>query len=379
MSLTRLVFQEIRYRLFSFALGTLAVTAAVALYVGLVAMGRASYDETKRLMRNLGFNLIIVPAETDMVQFWATDYPEGDMPEQYVRKLAATPGMGADHYVAMLQKWVRWRGRDVLLTGILPEYTAVDAGQKAPMGYKIGRGKCYLGYVIAQSWGLKPKDTLNLFGKKLTVEQVLLEDGSKEDARLYAHLHDVQEMLGMKGRINTIQALNCLCDGGSLEVVRAKIKTALPDVHVTQMRDIAEVRIDTRRMVGQYAEVVLGVALVICAAWIGLLSMLNVRERRREIGIMRALGFGSEHIAGLFLMRAAAMGLVGAVVGFVIGSALTLHFGSELFKFTFKNLNPDYVLLLESVVVAPVIAALAALLPAIAAVTQDPAVILMEE
>lgn len=379
MSLPRLVLSEIRYRFLSFLLGTLAVAAAVGLFIGLATTGRASFEETKRLMRNLGFNVLVLPGETDMVEFWATNEPKGDMPESYVHKLAQTPDMGADHYVAMLQKKVKSHGVEVLLTGILPEYTAVDAPSKAPMGYKLERGKCYLGHAVAKKLGARPKDTIEILGKKLTVERVLLEDGSTEDARVYTHLHDAQDMLGMKGRINTLQALDCLCDGGALEVLRAKITRILPDTHVTEMRNIAEARIDTRRMVKDYAEIILGFALVLCAAWLGFLSALNVRERRREIGILRALGFRSEHVAALVFARAAMMGLVGAALGFVLGTALSFHFGPELFKFTFKSMKPAYDLLAPSLIAAPLIAALAAFLPALVAVIQDPAVVLTEE
>ncbi len=379
MSLLHLAFREIRHRLLGFLLGALATTAAVALFLGVVTAGRASVEETKRLTRDLGFNVLIVPGDTDMARFWAADYPEGDMPEEYVQKLAATPGIGADHYVAMLQRKVRWQGHDMLLTGILPEYTAVDAATKAPMGYKLGRGKCYLGFVLARRLGAKGRDTIQVLGKKLTVERVLLEDGSKEDIRLYAHLPDVQDMLGMEGRINTIEALNCLCDGGSLDVLRAKIATALPDTHVTQMRTIAEARIETRRMAKDYAAGLLAITLVLCALWIGFLAMLNVRERRAEIGILRALGFGSLRLAALFLTRTALMGLFGALIGFFLGTALALHFGPELFRLTFRSMEPAYDLLLPSLLVVPGISALAGLLPALVAVTQDPAVTLMDE
>jgi len=62
----RMLALEIRHRWLSFVIGLFAVTGAVALFVALLTMGRASNRETKRLMRNLGFNVLVVPGETDM-------------------------------------------------------------------------------------------------------------------------------------------------------------------------------------------------------------------------------------------------------------------------------------------------------------------------
>ncbi len=378
MSIMRLLLREVQHRKLSFLLGLLAVAMAVALFVALLTMGRASNIETTRLMRNLGFNVLILPKETDLADYWAADSAKGDMPEEYLRRLAETPGIAADHYVATLEKKVRWRGRAILLTGVLAERTAIDARKKAPMGYKIPRGACYVGYAIAHSLGIKRKDTIDLLGKKLTVQRVVLEAGSKEDIRIYAHLHDVQEVLGMRGRINTIQALQCLC-GGTMAELQEEISGVLPGTQIVELRSIATARSETRQMVEKHVGFIVAAVLAVCAAWVGLLSLLNVRERRTEIGILRALGFGSSHIAALFLGRAAFIGLLGAAVGFAVGTALALHVGPEIFKLTFSKVRPAYDLLIPLVFVTPLVATLASFLPAMIAVTQDPAVTLTEE
>ncbi len=375
----RMLLREITHRFPGFLLGLLAVVAAVALYVGLETMGRASYTETKRLMRNLGFNLLIIPEGSDMADFWAADFADSDMPEDYVRRLAQTPGMSADHYVATLQKKVLHQGHEILLTGILPERSAIDAAKKTPMGFSIAPGECYVGHAIAESLGLEPGGTITVLGKELTVARRLLEDGSKQDIRIYAHLHEVQELLGMEGRINAIEALHCLCVGDALPALKQEITKVLPGTHVTELRNIAAARSQTRAMVEQHVEFIVATVLVVAAAWIAFLALLNVRERRQEIGILRALGFGSSHIAALFLGRALLMGLLGALLGFFVGTAVAMHYGAGMFKLTFAEVRPSYDLLIPTLLVAPLIAALAGLLPTVIAISQDPAVVLREE
>jgi len=379
MSLLRLLLEEIRHRKLNFSLSVVAVAAAVALFVALVTTGRASEDETRRLMRDMGFNLLIIPRDTDMQDFWASDFAEDDMPEEYVQRLAATEDLDMDHYVAMLQKKVRWRGCQVLLTGVLPERGAIGERKKSPMGYQVQRGTCYVGHELARSLAIEPGTTIDVLGQKLKVERCLLESGSKDDICIYAHLHDVQDALGMPGRINTIQALGCLCYGATLPTLRQQLARALPRTKVTEFQTIALARAETRQMVARYVAFILPIVLAICAVAVGLLSLANVRDRRHEIGLFRALGFCSGSVAVLFVGRAAAIGFVGAVLGFAGGTWLALQFGPGMFKITHAHIQPLYGLLASSSVIAPLVAVLASFLPAMVAVTQDPAVVLAEE
>ncbi len=378
MSTFRLITRELRHRVLNFLLGLLAITAAVALFIAVLTMGRASEREAVRLMRDMGFNLRFLPKDTEMEDFWATDFAANDMPEEYVYRLASEHSLTVNHLVATLQKKERWRDRQVLLTGILPEVQP-PGKPKSPMGFTIERGTIYVGYELARSLGLSKGDVIDLFGKEFTVVRCLAESGSKDDIRIYGHLHDIQEVLGKPGRINEIKALHCLCYDSNLATLRDNLARSFPDTQVIEFQSIALARAETRRMVEKYAAFIMPVVMVVCAAWIGVLAMLNVRERRQEIGIMRALGFGSGKIASLFLGKAVLIGIVGAGVGFAVGTGLALRFGPAIFKVTARAITPLYGLLWWSLIAAPAFAALASFLPTVVAVTQDPAVTLIEE
>lgn len=379
MSVLRLLLKEIHYRWLNSLLSLAAVTAAVALFVALLTLERASERETTRLMRDMGFNLLVLPKGTDMTDFWATDFTDEEMPEEYVQRLAAAPNIAADHYVATLRKKVMWRGRQVLLTGMLPELGAIGKKKKSAMGFQIPTGRAYVGFELAQSLKLKEGDTIDVFGKRLTVEHCLLESGSKEDITVYANLHDVQEMLGKPGRVNTIQALGCICYGERLPVIRRQLSAVLPEAKVTELRSIAEARARIRQMMEEYGAALLLAVLIACAGWVGILSLMNVRDRRQEVGILRALGLSTGQIASLFLGRALLLGVLGAVVGFAVGTTLALEYGRDLFKITHSKITPLFGLLAWSVLFAPVIAGGASFVPAMVAVTQDPARTLVEE
>lgn len=379
MSVIRLLLREIQHRQLSFVLGVVTIVAAVALFVAILTMCDASQRETIRLMRNLGFNVLILPKGTNMADFWSQDFAEQEMPEEYVHRLAETDTMSVRHLVARLQKKMGWRDRQVLLTGILPEVHMKHLPKKPPMGVSIPRGKVYVGFGLAQSMGLAPGDTIELGDKPFVVEKCLAEKGSKDDIRMYGHLHDVQEVLNRPGRINEIEALGCLCEGAQLPEIRADIARALPGTQVTEYKSIAVARAEQRRMVESYAAFIIPVVVLVSAIWIGLLTLGNVRQRRVEIGILRAMGVGSGRIAALFLGKAVLIGVLGAALGFALGTALAIRFGPQVFPLTANKITPMFNLLSWAVIGAPLLCALASYLPTLVAVSQDPAAVLREE
>jgi putative ABC transport system permease protein len=94
---------------------------------------------------------------------------------------------------------------------------------------------------------------------------------------------------------------------------------------------------------------------------------------------MRALGYSSSKIASLFLGKAVLIGLIGAVLGFGIGTALALKFGPAIFKVTANMITPQIKLLYWAVIASPAVCALSVFIPAMIAVAQDPAITLREE
>jgi len=377
-----LILREIAFRRVSFLLALLAVTVSVALFVSSVTTGRASERETIRLMRDLGLNLRVIPRDTDMNAFWDRGFSDLSMPEENAAKLAAHEGFTSNHITATLINRIEWRGKTAILTGIGDEVFP-PGKKKPPMVRVIEPGSVYAGWELAQSVGVKRGDIVEIEGKSFTVSGVGHETGTADDIRLQVHLRDAQEVLGLPGRINEIRAIECLClepEQDTLAGLRTELKKVLPDTEVFQLEAMAKARREQRVMVRAYIlDIVLPSVVAVCAVWIAVLALLNVRERRVEIGVLRALGHGSTRVATLFLGRALLIGLLGALIGFAAGTFLALQYGPGIFRVTAKAIKPDTTLLLWSLAAAPALAALASLVPASLAVTQDPAASLRQE
>jgi len=240
-----------------------------------------------------------------------------------------------------------------------------------------------VGAAVAAGLGLREGDRIEIGGAQLAVTRRLASTGSLDDIRIYTHLRDAQRALSLVDRINEIRALQCLCvvDGvrmDSLGVLQAQLEWVLPDVKVVRMEAIADARQQQRAMVQRVLGFVMPLIVIVCMVWIGVMALLNVRERTVEIGIMRALGHGGTRIAALFLGRAVLTGVAGALGGYAVGTGLALRVGPGLFAVTAAALEPSWELLLGALWLAPLFCALAALVPAVWGVAQDPAQILRE-
>jgi putative ABC transport system permease protein len=250
------------------------------------------------------------------------------------------------------------------------------------MSYKIDPGTVYVGYMIAEKFGLKEADILEIEGKTLKVVRCLMEQGDVDDVRIQCHLRDAQDILKLAGQISQIQAVDCLCFAAAdnlVSVLRKQITSLLPDTKVFQVKTIAMARAQQRQMVRNVFAVITPFVVVACGVWIGVLAMTNVRDRQAEIGIMRALGYGWSRIMLLFLGKAVMIGLLGAVLGFIAGTAVAMDFGPDVFRITAKAIKPQYLWLVWSLIAAPLFAAVSSFIPAMIAVALDPAVTLRQE
>lgn len=383
--IAKLVLREICHRKVNFILAVLAVLTAVALFVAFFTTSEASLRETGKIMLDLGQNMRIIPKQTQMDRFWAQGFSQHTMPAEYIERFTRHKGFSYTHLTATLQKMISWRGKNVILTGIAPEVSPPDKPKK-PMMFSVEPATVYVGFELSDSLGIKSGDEIEIMGKKFTVEKTLSQTGSSDDIRIYGELGDVQEILNLPGKINEITALECLCiieaSNGTvdpLELAKQQLAELLPEGKVLLLKDISEIRLRSRALIAGHMAMIFPVVIITCGIWVGVLAMLNVRQRVREIGLLRALGYGSGKISALFLSRAVITGIAGAIAGFFVGTYLAMHFGPEVFKITAKGLKPEYVLGLWSVGIAPVFAAIASFIPLAIAVSSDPAQTLSKE
>lgn len=424
MTISRLIVREIIHRKLNFGLGLLSVAVAVGCLAGSLTLAKLHdvrvqtileqkkleteqimqlmEDDVRKAMRKLGFNIVILPKDQNLSDWYADDYGAMYMPEQYIDRLAQSEIVTVEHLVPRLRQKVTWPETKwaVILEGTSDEavYTAVHTQELALD--TVPRGKIVLGNEVHQGLGLNVGDRIRFMGREFTVRECRKELGTEEDMTVSLNLRDAQELLGKRGFINEILALECRSSWANLPRIRAEIAGILPDTQVIEkasnvlakmhaylkVEDEGKAAIERERenmarlktTWMRFASVLGSLMIVICVVWITFLAAGNVRGRRAEIGILRTLGFRSREILYVFLSRATAMGLFGGLLGFLAGGFLANNWlrsvgeSSHRWMFNFKLLG-------FSVFVAVAITMAASWVPAIRAARLDPAVALREE
>ena len=308
----------------------------------------------------------------------------------------------ADYNLLMLMEKPNCRDRQlkkhrtIILTGIKGEVPFLHKNPKEPMLVAIPKGSIILGYELHKSMQIEPGDKVKLNGKYFVVTKCNETRGNRDDITVWIDLAEAQEMLDKKGKINAIQALKCHCAGNSLAAVRKEVHSVLPGTKViekgskvlarAEARDRAAQealdaieaeklhRLNMRKEQENFASILVPLILFGSAIWIAFLFINNVRDRKSEIGILRAIGVKEGKIMNLFLLKAIIIGFFGAFLGYLVGLATGSILGEQ---FTIKVFDINIFLL--ALVLAPVLAVMSAYVPATIAARQDPADVLREE
>ncbi|QDT89313.1 ABC transporter permease [Gimesia algae] len=425
MSLFHLIIQEMQHRKMNFLLGLLSVVVAVACLVAALTLlqadeiqtelilekkseevklaGAKLEDAMRKITKGLGFNILILPADEDLSEFHLTGIVTKTMPEENVTKLANSDIVTVNHLLPMVAKKVTWPEKEceVILTGTRGEVPQMERALKKPLQQQVPEGAMVLGYQIQKKLGLKAGDEVELMGKPFKVTLTYPERGTADDSTVWINLKQAQELLGMQNLVNAILALECNCaTEDRVAEIRNDVGKILPGTQIIERGPPALARAEARNKAhatavasleqekanriqlierhADFAAVLVPLVVLGCGAWIGFLSLENVRRRATEIGILRAIGLRSSQVFGIFIIKAVLIGLIGALLGYFLGYGIGVTWGKLP-----ESIHPQEVLfsgrwLLLSLVFAPLLASLASWVPALMAARQDPATILQE-
>lgn len=208
---------------------------------------------------------------------------------------------------------------------------------------------------------------------------------SVEKAMIYMSLAEAQSLFGLNGQVTEV-VVSLKQIGQEPAVVNA-INDSAPGYEVdTWENSFPELKQTMEMKTGVMGY--MGVFMLSIAA-IGILNllMMAVFERTREIGIIGALGLKPREITFLFLLEGTLIGVMGAVIGAVLGTTVNGIFSVVGLDYSqFANLTEYTALIsgsiytqvvplkvLQHALTVAVIAALAALYPAIQASHHEPA------
>jgi putative ABC transport system permease protein len=384
------MFWRILGQLFSASRGRLAV-ALLALASGAAvttALINLNLDAERKVggeFRTLGANILILPHATEAAGWksvssdvTAQRYPLGSgdsplLPESLLTRLGTLPE--GNHiivapylYVVAGATGAGTEGR-VIVAGTWLDRTA----QLAPWWKITGQAitdrndshDCLVGANVARQLKISPGSQISL-GNVIRSRQVLetitvsgiVDSGGQEDDQVLTNLSIAQGLGSLEGQIGLVQIS---VPGTPTEISQAvaKISAALPDVEVRPVPQIAQAEASLLPRIRGLIFFMVALILVLTTLCVFASMAALAMERRRDVGLMKAIGGSISRIVRIFFTEAAALGLVGALIGYVAGIFLSRWIGERAFHVAISA-RPE---VLPIVVALMVVVSLAGALP----------------
>ena len=251
-------------------------------------------------------------------------------------------------------------------------------------------GEVMIGANVAESFRLKIGSTVTVSytpevevkkGETVVDEQRdfeivgILETGGSEEDYIYMSLEDLADLTKDPG---TLDVCELSVSGGSdaLNKYMEQINAEVPSVKARLVKRVTAS--ETTVLTKLQALVLLVTIVVLALTMICVATTMTavVTERRREIGLRKAIGASDKSIIAEFTGESVLLGLLGGVLGSVLGfifaQQVSLHVFSSAIRFKFW-------LVPVTIIVSVAVTCLSGLLPIRSATEVDPALVLKGE
>ena len=319
MNILKLVSKNLLRRPGRFFFTLLGITIGMASFVALLSMSDNLRSEVTQQANAMGADLVVTSRTNCpfvlMSLLAGDDVPEA-IPMDVFNQIASIDGITSA--VPHLTLGASIDGAIISLNGILPREMKAHRQWEIHSGnyFQNGDNSVVVGYRAAYSFGLEVGEMLTFRGTEFPIAAILASTGTNDDITVFMPLDVLQETYDTGDYVSFIAV--------TVEDVREieGYKAAILDIaNVTVMTD-DELLGSVLGILGSVnitLQMIAAVALLAAAFGIINTMMTAIYERRREIGIMRAMGSKSSTIFKMFMLESGLYGLLGGLTGLGIG------------------------------------------------------------
>lgn len=392
--LTSLVYSNLERRPWRSLILVLCVAAVVGMQVAAAILDRAGRRGLERGLNRMGADLVAVPrglsesmADSIMTGEAALFY----MDQSFEKKIASFDFVGrtsAQLYIKSLAGASCCSAWNVFLIGFDPETDfTVRPWISQNMERPLGPDEVLVGAAI----GKDPGATLKFYGHEFLVAGSLDPTGMGLDVTVFIPIESAYLMAKESsakadkpldiepGRVSAVLIGLKPEDHGGLSVSRAafELEKAIPEISVVQPNDLM------LKMRNNLAGTLRSLRASSYAIWpvaallTGLVFAMATGERRREIGLLRALGATRAFVFRMIVIEALALVVSGALVGLIVSIGLMAGFSRLIAKylevpFYWPGVADMGMLVVLALALALITGVLAALYPAYLASSMEP-------
>lgn len=366
------------------------VIAAFLLATVLVVQG--AQDSLHLAAQRLGADIVVMPqgAETGVEGALLMGAPVTSwMPAADVAQIAAVPDVAAASpqlYLSSLKDAACCSVSNMFMVAYEPstDFT-LKPWLEQQLGDSLGLGQAVGGHFVFVPVG---DENIQLYGYILSLRGNLEATGTNLDQTMFITFDTAYDMARLS-RTNAVKPLVIPNDqvssvlvkvapGGDAQKVAEEIVGAVPGVTAVRSPEMFGAYRTQISGVLRVTLIILGLTLILAVALLAFVFSIAAHERRRQIGVLRALGATRGAVLVSLLSEAGILALAGGIVGVALAAVGVYLFRTLLvkslgFPFLYPSTGTLVGLIAGGLAVALAVVALAALFPALRACRQDPA------
>ncbi|PLX43001.1 MAG: ABC transporter permease [Deltaproteobacteria bacterium] len=325
MKLRDIALLNMRRRKAKAAFSLTGLMIGVATVVTLITLFESVSHNIMHKMEKYGANIMVVPKSQNLslsyggISLGGVSLETQEISESDVARIHEIPSSANLAAVGpMVLGAVRVGENDVMLAGVDFQVSRTLKPWWELGGILPRVGSLIVGSTAADILSLSPGDSLMLRGSSLTVERVLGSTGSQDDQIIFTDTRTAQRILGKDGKVSLIEVA-ALCSECPIESIISEISTNLPNAEVMAIKQVVQGRMNA---MSHFENFLYGISIlvVLVGCLVVFVTMMgSVRERTREIGIFRAIGFRRSHVMHIVLFEAAVISLIAGILGYGVG------------------------------------------------------------
>jgi putative ABC transport system permease protein len=352
----------------------LAISLGAAILSGLITI---YYDIPRQLgqeFRVYGANLIIIPSGN------RSDMENGEAAGA-LSLIPKTMLVGAAPY---RYRMMTINGKPFMAAGT----DLNEAKKTSPYWYIQGHwpeeeGEALIGQEVASSLRLVQGKTFtvggisvegNFFSRDFTVAGIV-QTGGNEEAFVFMDLGEFDDMFESPHRVDVVEC-SVSAPAETLERLSKNITLNFPAINARLVKRVTQSEGTVLTKLQTLIYLVTFIVLLLIMICMATTMMAVVTERRKEIGLRKALGASNKSLASEFLGEGIFLGMGGGVLGALLGFLFAEFVGRRVFG---RDIMFQPLLVPATLAASALITALACVIPVRSASAVDPALVLRGE
>jgi putative ABC transport system permease protein len=357
----------------------LGLTMGITTVVTLISVTRMMNQDISNKLDEFGANIVIFPRSDDLslsyggmsiggVALDTQALKDSDIPK--IRQIEVRENISTISPKVLGVAEIE--GRKVLLMGVLfQEEVRLKKWWKIHGVVPENQDEVLLGNEVAVKLFKSTGDTLAINGKTVRISGVLDETGSQDDFLILGDLNFVQGLTKKPGVLSLIE-VSALCNTCPIDEIVRQISKKLPHAKVTAIKQNLETKMEALDHFKKFSIGISIIVLLIGGLIVFTNMMASVNERKREIGIFRAIGFRKSHIIRIIFLEALIIGLMAGVIGYLLGLGVSQVIGPMITGMKGGKIFIDPILAMGVIFLSAILGVLSSAYPALHASKMDP-------